>query len=89
MSESANGGEVQFVRLWLPGTVSWIVVAEESGQHFHASLTQTKDRAGVFVSPSDALLKKISDRLGAVELQEATYAEWVESGGSERAALGT
>ncbi len=80
MSESATGGEVSFVRLFLPRFNSWISSYTVIGRGFHAALSADKKQALVFVSPAPDMLGNITNRLGAVESQEATYAEWIESG---------
>lgn len=93
MSEDAGGGEVRFVRVFFPGMNLWLKkfqrnvltgVAREFADGFTASLTSEKKAAEIFVTPPAAMLENLRARLGAVELHEATYDEWIASGGEER-----
>ncbi len=76
MSESANGGDVDFVRLYVPELKCWVERCSADGVR-EVALTDSQAEAGIFISPSLDMLRAIAGFFGGVSTQPATFEDWI------------
>ncbi len=75
MSESANGGEVDFVRLYLTEIRCYVGKCDAAG--VNVELTPDAKEAEIFISPSLSLIRSLAGFFGGVHAQQATFEDWI------------
>lgn len=83
MSEEPQFFRIRFIELQAPQ--QWVRACDLSQAPWLYVSTGSRPKAKVFVSPSERELQLLRGVLGPIELEPATFAEWVEEGAEKTA----
>lgn len=73
--------EPEFVRLFLPTLNMWITAYTINAAGLQFTATGYKPGATVYLSPKPGDIETIKTRFADLQLENATFAEWIEHGG--------